>query len=764
MAVKPKIKKTLSSASHSRYWLDKNLFDQDATEKESGADLERIMRLATARRAVSNFVNILTGRNDIPVKYSSGQSSYTDGKEIVIAADDNPENFDSMVGLALHEGSHCLLTNFDFLRGIGGYREALRERTSPPTYWHCENRKGPEEYEPHVFHALLHPSLAKLVPEFPAALLHQYKVNKWQTIGSEEWRGLPFWSVLERMLSDIHQLMNILEDRRIDKYVYQNASGYRPYYTALYNRYFFTEESGKNLKYNPEWRELTVENYLSRLLYAFHPDSDLDAMPGLRELVAKMELDTIERIAPEHDKKVTINDKVVEAWRDSAAYDDAPNIWRLANELYAMILKYVSAGELTKDRSEDGEGEGEVFVGVSAGDIEDALGNEFDLPNLDGGVMAPAPVETRNGKPGKYNEEKGKRDLQKALDALNGNVKKKKATKYEQEAVSAMDAANAKLEDVTGDGVPFGKCIVTRKMNDALFQQDWFIFKHWAWQTNEAPLYITDAIAAGKRMGQILAHRLQVRNDPLLTKQTRLPNGGLDRRLLAQLGIENTNVFQKSRVDQYRPVMLHLTLDASGSMHGEKWAKALTVATAVAFLSSKVRNVDAVITIRGGYNLPIVSVVYDSRKDTFQKFAKYARRLEPSGGTPEGLCYAATMDMILESASTHDVYFINFSDGEPSFSLNRKSVGLKQQGSRWESGNHCEYHGELAAKHTRAQIQKMRERGVKVLSYFISHSRQYAGSSLYFKKMYGDDAVFVNVTNATEVLRTLNKLLLKRGS
>ncbi len=60
----------------------------------------------------------------------------------------------------------------------------------------------------------------------------------------------------------------------------------------------------------------------------------------------------------------------------------------------------------------------------------------------------------------------------------------------------------------------------------------------------------------------------------------------------------------------------------------------------------------------------------------------------------------------------------------------------------------------------------MREAGVKVMSYFITDydvSRvQYMSAYAPFKKMYGEDAVFVNVQNITDVLRTLNKLLLKK--
>ena len=70
------------------------------------------------RRIISNFVNIVTGRSDIPVKFQSRDNSYTDGKMVVIGSKIDEKNFDPVVGLDLHEGSHIKLSDFDFLRNL----------------------------------------------------------------------------------------------------------------------------------------------------------------------------------------------------------------------------------------------------------------------------------------------------------------------------------------------------------------------------------------------------------------------------------------------------------------------------------------------------------------------------------------------------------------------------------------------------------------------------------------------------------------------
>ena len=80
-------------------------------KKQNGRDL---IALASYRRAISNFVNIVSGKS-IPVEFNSNDNSYTNGKRVVLGANLNDKNFDVAVGLALHEGSHVLLSDFELL-------------------------------------------------------------------------------------------------------------------------------------------------------------------------------------------------------------------------------------------------------------------------------------------------------------------------------------------------------------------------------------------------------------------------------------------------------------------------------------------------------------------------------------------------------------------------------------------------------------------------------------------------------------------------
>ena len=56
----------------------------------------------------------------------------------------------------------------------------------------------------------------------------------------------------------------------------------------------------------------------------------------------------------------------------------------------------------------------------------------------------------------------------------------------------------------------------------------------------------------------------------------------------------------------------------------------------------------------------------------------------------------------------------------------------------------------------------IRERGVKVLSYFIGDDYDRKQSTNTFTKMYGSDAEFIDVTSVLPVAKTMNKAFLKK--
>ena len=77
--------------NYSSFWMDNDwdtrntsIFDNDdeiVTKPKTD-----LVALAGYRRAISNFVTIVTGESDIKVKFNDGDDSYTDGKTVTIGS------------------------------------------------------------------------------------------------------------------------------------------------------------------------------------------------------------------------------------------------------------------------------------------------------------------------------------------------------------------------------------------------------------------------------------------------------------------------------------------------------------------------------------------------------------------------------------------------------------------------------------------------------------------------------------------------------
>ena len=105
------------------------------------------------------------------------------------------------------------------------------------------------------------------------------------------------------------------------------------------------------------------------------------------------------------------------------------------------------------------------------------------------------------------------------------------------------------------------------------------------------------------------------------------------------------------------------------------------------------------------------------------------------------------MKDLVPGNSNQDSYFINYSDGAPYY-----------------GNSDIYYSGREAELHTRKMVTKMRNMGMKVMSYFISGDYSYSSDSYKkaFQTMYGSDASFIKATNMMDVARTMNKKFLQK--
>ena len=138
-------------------------------------------------------------------------------------------------------------------------------------------------------------------------------------------------------------------------------------------------------------------------------------------------------------------------------------------------------------------------------------------------------------------------------------------------------------------------------------------------------------------------------------------------------------------------------------------------------------------------------IAYDSRTDKIGKIKNLFHLLRPSGTTPEGLCFEAVMKEIEVGSNDKDSYFLNFSDGMPMF-----------------QNDEVNYNWDTAINHTAKMVKEIRNRGVKVLSYYISSRYESDNEKSTFTKMYGSDAEFIDVTSVLPVAKTMNKKFLQK--
>ena len=90
-----------------------------------------------------------------------------------------------------------------------------------------------------------------------------------------------------------------------------------------------------------------------------------------------------------------------------------------------------------------------------------------------------------------------------------------------------------------------------------------------------------DSITNGKKLGTMLGKKLQVRSESRTLKNSRLDSGRIDKRLIAELGFGNSKVFQTTFVENYNDAIMHISVDASGSMGGDKWRNTMTAVVAI---------------------------------------------------------------------------------------------------------------------------------------------------------------------------------------
>ena len=668
--------------------------------------------LASYRRAISNFVTIVTNDPSIPVIFQDNDSSYTDGKKVVIGSKINEKNFDPVVGLALHEGSHIKLSDFDFLKNL------------------------------------------------------EYEISKELFLLGED-KG---FSKSEVMVH-VKNILNYVEDKRIDYHIFSTSPGYKGYYNSMYDKYFHSKVIDKALL-SDEYTSLDWDSYIFRILNLTNKNRRLDVLPNLveiYELVFKVN-GGVKNLKSSKDAFLTAVDIVRFVYRNIP--DGVEEVNKRTGEVEKKPASEVvdDGGSETLSDEEFEELKDKIKNNeLGSGSSENGGGRSIDLP-IDGGSSNGTPSNNKESKKIELTEAQKKsleRAIEKQKDFNNGEPKKVgKLSKKDSRVVKTMEEAGVTHKEAgkgvcdeydynKGEYVPRAngvKVVVVKKLTKAMIEDRVFPAVLGGYRDNK------DSIRNGTKLGIILGKKLKVRGESRDTKWTRKDTGKIDKRLIAELGFGNERVFSTNFVESYSDAILHISVDASGSMGGDKWENTMTSVVAICKAVSMIQNVDVVVSIRSTHNSsgsyrsrksgehPVILIAYDSRVDKFSKVKNLFGFIRCSGTTPEGLCYEAIMNEIIPASNNRESYFLNFSDGMPMF-----------------SNDDVDYYHDTALNHTKKMVEEIKNRGIKVLSYFIGDEYDRGERNMdAFKTMYGKDSQFIDVTSVMAVSKTMNKKFLEK--
>ena len=697
----------MSKYNNSSFWYDDYGTDTIITDQLSDKEKKSLdlYKLASSKRAISNFVNIVTNEQ-IPVQFKERGDSYTDGKSVVIGSRiTEPKDFDVAVGLALHEGSHIKLSDFKLLQDI-----------------------------------------YNLVPTH----VKDGAIKKGITNPTEV----------------IKNLWNYVEDRRIDNFVFKSAPGYRDYYRKMYDKYFNDKIIDKGLL-SDEYRDGTLDSYMFRIINLHNKNVQLDSLKGLRAIYRLVGLNTISRLT-----------------NSKEAFD-------VALAMFNVILNNINqptTDDTQEPQNENGDGSssdeqgsddgnGGSSEGMSDEDFNDLLesigespigGDKDETPTGGNGMSIDNLPDNMEGKPSEdtspstnsvqlsdKQKELLKKKIEKQKKFMDGDIQKTSITKTDSQNLNAIEESGSEMKEV-GKEVNQGyysnqsvQCIVVKKLTKGLFESDMFPMtsrNYWDGDTVMRMDY-EEEVQKGIKLGTMLGKKLQVRGEDRTTVFNRQKVGRIDKRMISSLGFGNENVFQFTEIDSYKKANLHISIDASSSMNGDKWKNTMINVVAMCKAVDMIPNLQVQVTFRCTQGeKPYIVMAYDSITEKFSKVKQMFGGLRANGTTPEGLCFEAIMKSFIPINNDMDSYFLNLSDGQPYF-----------------GGRSFYYSGDSAERHTGKMVKMIEGMGIKTLSYFIGDKYDY-GSYMErsFKTMYGKAAKFVDVTNVNQITKTMNQLFLQK--
>jgi hypothetical protein len=355
-------------------------------------------------------------------------------------------------------------------------------------------------------------------------------------------------------------------------------------------------------------------------------------------------------------------------------------------------------------------------------------------------------------------------DKQKEFLDHHKNIHKGSVTSKQEELLKIIEKSGILLVPVGYGLVPGNEkatsieCVVVKNLNKELILSG--MFPMTPRNQIKPDSSIENAVLKGIVLGVLLGKKLQIRQEVNCTKYSRRTSGKIDRRILSDIACGTESIFFTNKYDKYDKLNVHISVDSSGSMHGDKWNKTMTMVVAICKAASMVDNLRVAVSFRTTIEqsgkrqnnlLPYVVLAYDSAKDKFSKVRSLFPYLHATGATPEGLVFEATLNQLMHHVAGEKYYFLTISDGEPCFTYFS------------ENGNQIHYDNKVGAEHTRKQYNRIIQSGTEGLAYYIQSSSIGGDDNKEcFKRMYGKDSKFIDINNVIQIAKTMNDLFLNK--
>ncbi len=175
------------------------------------------------------------------------------------------------------------------------------------------------------------------------------------------------------VISTIKSILNYVEDRRIDSFIFRTSPGYKSYYHSMYDKYFYSKNVDKGLL-SSEYRTETIESYMFRIINLHNSNRQLGSLKGLKEIYETIDLGRIQR----------------------GLMRDTNEAFNIACDVMGIILLNIDKIE-TPDSDEDGsssnqdgDSEGEGGSGDGSSDGGSTITDEQLQDAIDNGSVTPS--------------------------------------------------------------------------------------------------------------------------------------------------------------------------------------------------------------------------------------------------------------------------------------------------------------------------------------------------------------------------------------